>query len=99
MPIYKVIAPGFANDKLYDPNGKRNTFSTDKPFNKKNPMPSWLSEMPKETAKQQAAREAAEAAEAEAAAAKKASDEKDIKAVTFLGEGESDQGSNIVETI
>ncbi len=39
MPTYDVIAPGFHEGKLYDPEGKRKTLSVDKPFKK---CPSWL---------------------------------------------------------
>ena len=50
MPRYKVNAPGFYEGKFYDPEGKRKVLDIDKPFTKKNKIPSWLSEMPKESA-------------------------------------------------
>jgi len=61
MPQYKVIAPGFYNDMLYHPEGKRQTLHTDKPFTKKNKIPSWLSEMPDEDAAVKAKRKSQEA--------------------------------------
>lgn len=96
MPSYKVIAPGFANGKMYKPNGKRSVFHTDKPFNKSNPMPSWLSEMPAETPKQRKIREAAEASQNNTDADKAAADKKDIEDASFLGTGEA---GSVVETI
>ena len=36
MPTYKVKARGFFDGKLYDPEGKRQTLTTDKPFTQKN---------------------------------------------------------------
>lgn len=96
MPRYKVIAPGFANGKMYKPNGKRSVLNTDKPFNKKNPMPSWLAEMPKESAAVRKKREAAEASQNETDTEKSESDAKDVADASFLGDGES--GSS-VETI
>ena len=50
MPQYKVIAAGFYDGHLYDPEGKRTVLQVDKPFTKKNKMPSWVTDMPKETA-------------------------------------------------
>lgn len=41
MAAYKVLAPGFYDSILYDPNGKRPVLYTDKPIPKKE-MPSWL---------------------------------------------------------
>ena len=65
MPTYKVIAPGFHGDKYYHPEGKRQVLTTDKPFTKKNKMPSWLSEMPKESDALKKKREALEKAQAD----------------------------------
>ena len=96
MPRYKVIAPGFANGKMYKPNGKRSVLHTDEPFNKKNPMPSWLAEMPKESAGARKKREATEAKATKADAEKAEQDQTDITDASFLGDGEA--GSN-VETI
>jgi hypothetical protein len=74
MPTYKVIARGFHGDKLYDPEGKRKTLTTDKPFTKgaksKNPIPSWLSEMPEESPAIKEKREALTKAKADLADAK-----------------------------
>lgn len=39
MPKYQVIAPGFYGGVTYDPNGKRQTLTTEKPLK---PVPSWL---------------------------------------------------------
>ena len=64
MPTYKVIAPGFHGDKYYHPEGKRQVLITDKPFKKAN-MPSWLSEMPKESDALKKKREALEQAQAD----------------------------------
>lgn len=41
MATYRVISKAFANGMLYEPGGKRSTFTTDKPF-PKNKIPSWL---------------------------------------------------------
>lgn len=60
MPTYKVIAPGFYGGNYYDPEGKRKTLTTDKPFTKKNKMPSWLAVMPDESKVVKAKREAQE---------------------------------------
>ena len=69
MPTYKVTAPGFYGDKYYHPEGKRQVLTTSKPFTKgaksKNPMPSWLSDMPKESDALKKKREALEKAQAE----------------------------------
>ena len=96
MPRYKVIAPGFANGMLYKPNGKRSVLHTDKPFTKKNPMPSWLTDMPKESEAVRKKREAQEKSQAEADGDKSEQDKKDIQDASFLGEGEA--GSK-VETL
>lgn len=39
MPNYNVVARGFMHGRLYDPQGKRRTLSTDMPLK---PVPSWL---------------------------------------------------------
>ncbi len=97
MPRYKVIAPGFANGVLYKPDGKRSVLHTDKPFNKKNnPMPSWVTNMPKESDGARKKRESREATKAETDATQAEQDQKDIDEASFLGDGES--GSN-VETV
>lgn len=100
MPQYKVIAKGFHGGKLYDPEGKRPVLHTDKPFTKKNPMPSWLAEMPKESAALKAKREAAEQAQADLDEAKREADEEELKAAsTEGGDGETsfmDKVKNVV---
>ena len=65
MPTYKVIAPGFYDDKYYHPEGKRQVLTTDKPFTKKNKMPSWVTKMPKESAALKKKRETLEKAQAD----------------------------------
>lgn len=89
MPRYKVIAPGFYNDLFYSPEGKRPYLNTAKPFTKKNPMPSWLTDMPKESAGLKAKREAYEKAQADLNAAKAEADAEDIKNASTEGEGEA----------
>lgn len=45
MPSYKVLSKGFANGRIYDPNGKRKILHREKPFpskDKKEQLPSWL---------------------------------------------------------
>ncbi len=96
MPQYKVIAPGFYDGKMYAPEGKRRVLHTDMPFNKKNPMPSWVEEMKSETAAAKKKREAAEKKAAGADAEKAEQDEKDIQDASFMGDGEA--GSS-VETL
>jgi len=96
MPQYKVISPGFFNGELYSPEGKRSVLNTPKPFTKKNPMPSWLSEMPKESDAAKAKREKYEASQKAADEASAEQQKKDIKEASFLGEGES---GNAVETL
>ena len=99
MPRYKVIAPGFANGMLYNPEGKRRVLNTDKPFTKKNPMPSWLADMPKESDAACKKREAQEASQAETDSDKSEQDQKDIKEASFLGEGESGEAGSSVQTL
>jgi len=95
MPQYRVKARGFFEGRLYDPLGKRKTLHTDKPF-KKGEMPSWLCEMPAETAAAKKKRLAA----AKAAKAKAKSDNADIANASFLGAGESAPSSDpVVETL
>lgn len=92
MPIYKVIAKGFFNGEFYDPNGKRSTLTTNKPFTKKNPMPSWLSEMPDEpeAVKRKRAEQEKSRKAAEKQAKKQAKEQvKEIAAASTEGEGES----------
>jgi len=96
MPRYKVISPGFIDGRMYSPDGKRDVYDTAKPFTKKNPMPSWLTEMPKESEAVRKKREAQEASQTAADGDKSEQDDKDITDASFLGDGEA--GSS-VETI
>lgn len=94
MPQYKVIARGFHGGKLYDPAGKRTVLNTDKPFTKgkksKNPMPSWLAEMPKETPELKEKRLAYEKAQDDLDEAKSEADKAELAAAsTEGGEGEA----------
>lgn len=105
MPQYKVLKQGFYNGKLYDPNGKRPVLDTDKPFTKKNPMPSWLGEMPKESAEVKKAREAAEKAAALLEAAKNKESKEELAKASSEGNGNEtsfltpDESSDTVETL
>lgn len=103
MPTYKVKDVGFHDSHLYDPNGKRRTLTTAKPFTKKNPMPSWLEDMPEESPAVKAKREAQEQSQAAADAQKAKDDAQDIQDASFLGEGESSSApaerGSAVETI
>ena len=102
MPRYKVIAPGFYEGKMYKPEGKRSVLHTAKPFTKKNPMPSWLAEMPKESEAVRKKREAQEASQATDDSDKAEQDQKDIKDASFLGDGESgnaDEAGSSVTTL
>lgn len=89
MPQYKVLEPGFYNGMVYDPNGKRPVLTTDKPFTKNNPIPSWLGPMPEESAGLKAKREAYEKAQAELDAAKAEQDAEELKAASTEGGGET----------
>jgi len=80
MPRYQVLKPGFYDGKMYDPEGKRKTLTTDKAFKK---CPSWLKPIKDESAAQRKKREADEVKQAEVDAEKAAEDKKDIDAVTF----------------
>lgn len=100
MPTYKVLHKGFFDGKTFDPNGKRRTLVTDKPFpskDRKEQVPSWLKRISGETAAQKKKREAAEKKAAEAAEKKAESDQKDITDASFMGEGE--QAGSAVETL
>ena len=101
MPRYKVIAPGYANSHLYSPHGKRKFLDRDKPFTKKDPMPSWLEKMSeKETVAQRKQREAEEAAAAQANADQVNGDQKEIANKMFTGAGENAPGgAGPVETL
>jgi len=96
MPQYKVIAPGFYDGKMYSPEGKRRVLHTDMPFNKKNPMPSWVEAMKEETATQKKKRVAAEKKTVAADAEKAEQDGKDIQGASFMGNGEA---GSAVETL
>lgn len=91
MPRYLVKEPGFFNGTYYDPQGKRPFLETDEPFTKKNPMPSWLAEVPKESAAVKAKRKALEKAHADLEKAKKDADQEAIDAASSQGDGEGEQ--------
>lgn len=95
MPSYKVTARGFFNGHIYDPEGKRRVLTVDKPFTKKN-MPSWVTDMPKESEAVRRKREAQEASQAAADAEKASQDQKDIEDASFLNEN---QGGGPTETL
>ena len=104
MPLYIVKAKGFHGGQMYDPQGKRTTLQTEKPFPKNN-MPSWL-ELAKEgltpaqkaAATKKANKEAAATKKAnkEAAATKKANDI-DVDEATFIDD--KDVKANNVESL
>ena len=99
MPSYKVLSKGFHGGRLYDPEGKRRTLHTEKPFpskDKKEQVPQWLEALKSETAAQAKARKGAETKAANAAAKKAEEDQKEIADASFLGEGES---TSTVETL
>lgn len=99
MPIYKVKSRGFFGGKVYDPEGKRRTLSTDKPFPAKK-FPQWLEPLKEETAAQKKKRESAERKAAADAEKKAKQDKEDIAQATFMGEGETASGpSDVVETL
>lgn len=102
MPQYKVTSPGFHGGNYYHPTGKRRTLSTDKPYTNlkgKNPMPSWLSKMPEESASAKKKREAYEAADAVEAKEKAEEDSSAIVDASFMGQGEVAQSGGKIETI
>lgn len=101
MPSYKVLSKGFHGGRLYDPEGKRRTLHTDKPFPSKNKVeqvPKWLEALKSETPAQAKARKAAETKAANAATKKAEEDKKEIADASFLGEGESTK-TDTVETL
>ena len=93
MALYQVIAEGFYEGKLFQPNGKRNKLYREKAFKQ---CPSWLKPIKEMTAAEK---------KAEAAAAKKAAEqqEKDaaekkteVDSVTFI---DTPDASSKVETL
>lgn len=88
MPRYKVKVPGFYEGRFYDPNGKRPVLETDKPFTKKNKMPSWLTDMPKESDAVKKKREAQEVSQAAADEQKDTDDKNEIATASSAGDGE-----------
>ena len=94
--IYDVLAPGFHNDMLHKPDGKRKTVTVEKKF--KN-CPSWL-----ELRKQLSKAEVKAAEEAAAEAAKTADDEQkeqkiEVDGVNFNEAPKPAQGKGAVETL
>lgn len=102
MPSYKVIKPGFFGGKFYHPEGKRPVLFSSKPFSKKD-MPSWLSQMPKESAAVKAKREAQEESRAAAEAAKAEQDRNEIAHASTAGDAVDtsfiDKAGSSVETL
>jgi len=99
MPSYKVLSKGFHGGRLYDPEGKRQTLHTEKPFpskDKKEQVPLWLEALKSETIAEARARKGAETKAANAAKKKNDEDNKEIADASFLGEGES---TSTVETL
>lgn len=80
MPSYKVIAKGFYENNIYDPNGKRKELHVDKALK---PCPEWLTPIKKESTAKKRQREAAEAAVKKQEAEKQKQDQIDVNAVTF----------------
>lgn len=93
MPQYKVIDKGYFNDRLYDPEGKRKTLHTDKPFKT---VPSWLKAIKPETAAERKKRLALEAKQAKADIEKAEQDATEIDVASTIGSGET---SSNIETI
>lgn len=88
MPNYNVVARGFMHGRLYDPQGKRRTLSTDMPLK---PVPSWLE--PVTDAKP------AKAAKAEKPAAPSEHDAA-MADISFIGKTDTvPNQSSIVETL
>lgn len=96
MYRYEVTAPGFFGGRLYHPTGKRQVLETDVPF-KKGKLPSWVTEMPKESSAVRVKREAQAESQAAADAEQHGDDQQEITEASFLGDGESAGGA--VETI
>jgi hypothetical protein len=103
MPRYRVIAKGFMNGRMYDPNGKRKILYTDKSFPRKGSkkveaVPSWLERMEEEPIADKATRETAEQEAARIEAEKLAEDENDK--TTFINdESAGKSGNGVVETL
>lgn len=91
MPVYKVIAPGFFKGEYYHPEGKRSVLHTDKPFTTgkkgKNPLPSWLIPMPKESEAVRKKREAQEVSQKAADEQKMADDLNEVNIASTEGDG------------
>ena len=94
MPQYRVLAVGYYDAVMYDPEGKRRVLSTNKPIK---PVPSWLKCIKPETAAQKKKRLEEEVKQAEEDAEKMKQDNQDIIDASFMGEGESTDGN--VETL
>ena len=93
MPKYEVIAKGFYQGRLYDPNGKRKNLFSDKPLKK---VPSWLKAVKAESAAEKKKRESLEKKTNAADQKKAAEDKKAVEDMNFMGEGEK---SSAVETL
>ena len=92
MPRYKAIKPGYMNKVLCKPGGKHEIVQTDMPLK---PVPSWLQEIPEETAAQKKKRIAAEKKAGKEAEKKAEQDKNDTDSVTFI----EPSGTDIVETL
>lgn len=86
MPTYKVIAPGFYLGSVYEPGGKRQILTVDKPFKK---CPSWLKIVKAETPAQKKKRETAEKKNLDEAKKKADQDQEDITGANFIENQES----------
>lgn len=85
MPRYIVTKPGFFKGQLYEPHGRRPFLDVEVPFDpidepNKNPMPSWVKEMPPESVELRKARMEAEEAQRKLDEAKAQSDAAEIAA-------------------
>jgi len=94
--IYDVKAPGFYNNMLHTPEGKRRTVTVEKKFKE---CPSWL-----ELRKELSAAEKKAAEKDTAEAEKKAADEqeeqkKEIDSVDFVGKPAAVQSKGSVDTL
>ena len=99
MPSYKVLEQGFFDGKLYSPTGKRRVLHTDNPFPKKGKIeqvPKWLTPLEGKTDAEVKKLKAAEIKASKVASDIKDKADRDIREMSFMGEGES---ANIVETL
>ena len=93
MPQYKVKSVGFFNNRMYDPEGKRQVLYVDDAFKD---VPSWLELMKPETEAQKKRRTANEKKKSQETAERMAQDQKDISNAALLGDGEA---GSVIETL